>query len=123
MDITNLPDDVIREIYDWIPRHIRASLCVREYITYKSFIQKRVRSNYKKYRRFVRSLIRQDNVSLFEEYLEMDGIRWSRILRWQEDGYHTSYLHFLRYLTHKFESSRCLYCINSFMERNNISIL
>lgn len=123
MDVTDLPDDILHEIYEWIPSHIRATLCVSEYKKQRSSIQKRVRSNYKKYRRFIRSLIRQDNASLFEEYLKMDGIRWSRIQRWQEDGNHTTYLHFLRYLAHKFESGRCLYSINAFMEQNNISIL
>lgn len=126
MDISGihtLPDDIIREIHEWIPYHVRATLCSTNYEKYRDSIQTRVRSNSKTYRRFIRSLIRQDNATLFKEYLDLDGVRWSRIPRWYQDGRHTSYLHFLRYVAHTFESGRCLYTINQFMEQHNIYIV
>lgn len=120
LNIRELPDDIMHEIYEWLPYTVVGTLTKTEYIKNHCYIQERVRKNYKRYRRFIRCLIRQDNVSLFETYLELDGVRWSRFLGWYEDGRHRSYLHFLRYLATKFESCRCLYVINMFMERYSI---
>ena len=105
--IKHLPDDIITEVYAFLPHTTRFSLNKKEYqnsiddIT-AEMIQKNC------FHRYIKHVIRKDYISILSRYLSICHLKWETRRNWFEMGMtHASYLHFLQHFALIHDSSRC----------------
>lgn len=119
--LDKLPDDILREICPFLPCYVQSQLSKSHYEECRPHIVESVRTNYKKYNRFIRKIIRVDRHTMLEPYLYLDGQRWYRMKRWREDGdTHRTYLHFLIHLCISFQSTQCRELISRLLYREHV---
>jgi len=105
--IKQLPDDIIIEVYSFIPHNIRFTLNKQEYN--KSINNISTKMTQKKcFHRYIKHIIRRDYISIFSRYISVCHLKWETRRNWFEMGMtHASYLHFLQHFALSHNSSRC----------------
>jgi hypothetical protein len=72
LDIMKLPDELLREIYDYIPYKNRIFLTKNNYEKYHSFIIRYIPN----YDSFIRNIIRNDYLFVFEKHMRENNKKW-----------------------------------------------
>lgn len=105
--INQLPDDIITEIYSFIPHTTRFTLNKKEYNqSINNISTKMTQKNC--FHRYIKHIIRRDYISIFSRYLSNCNRKWETRRNWFEMGMtHASYLHFLQHFALIHNSSRC----------------
>jgi hypothetical protein len=70
--VDKLPDELIKVIYDFLPRFILANLSKKNYIKYHLYISKRIIN----YDSFIRSCIRNENDMVFYYNVIENNKKW-----------------------------------------------
>ena len=104
-DILN--DDVLGEIFQFIPNDVKRTLN-------KHFYNQCPSKNPIRMHSFMRSIIRRDYVLPFECYLKANYARWRKIKQWiYKDMKFHNYIEYIRYLCYEYESNRCQNKLNT----------
>lgn len=98
-DILN--DDVLGEIFQFIPNDVKRMLN-------KKFYSNPPTKNPLRMDSFMRSIIRTDYALPFECYLKANYSQWRKLRRWvYKDMKFHNYIEYIRYLCYEWESNRC----------------
>lgn len=105
--IKQLPDDIISEVYSFIPHTTRFTLNKKEYNQSINHITANMTQK-NCFHRYIKHIIRKDYVTIFSRYLSVCHLKWDIRRNWFEMGMtHASYLHFLQHFALNHNSSQC----------------
>lgn len=109
-----LPDDILREIVEYIPIQKQFMLNRHYHTRYRTDILNKIRQT-SKYIYFIQRVIKDDNHELFNYYLLLDVEKWARVriyLNNKDFNWGDTYLENFLHLARKYNSPRCLDIIN-----------
>jgi hypothetical protein len=103
-NICNLPDEIVREIFDYIPRH----KLVLVNTTYYNLYHYLLRNHFPVYESYVRDMIKRDNYYIFERLIRENTDSWikNRQYRYQCKVF-SNYIYFVLYFCIENKSDRC----------------
>jgi hypothetical protein len=117
--VDHLPDDILREIYAFLPAEKQITINRKSYDQHIKEVVYRMRKK-KCYHRYIKHLIRSKKNNLFAHYLSIDGFRWFYKKNWREEGLrHSSYVHFLAYFAYRHESMKCYRLIHDMITNHD----
>jgi hypothetical protein len=99
-----LPDEIIREIFDYIPRHHLVFTNSRYYNLYHFLLKNQIPL----YESYIRDMIRRDNYYVFEILVRENMDIWikNRQYRYQDKVF-SNYIYFLLHFCTENNSERC----------------
>ena len=114
-----LPEDMIGEIYEYIPITTLYALNKILFARYYQIIVSRYTINDPTFQRYIRHIIRQDCHFQLVYLLQDNFLTWDKPLSWKyKQNTFPSYIVFLRLLCNDHNSQRCKNLINEYLERS-----
>ena len=114
-----LPEDVIGEIYKYIPI---TTLYVLSKDLFEKFYPKIIEQytiNHTRFQSYIRHIIRKDSIFQIKYLLNIRGVKWCKPLNWKyQKNTFPSYLVFLKLLSIKYNSNKCKELINQHLENS-----
>lgn len=103
-NILELPDDIIKIIFEFIPRNIIAFLNVHYYQLYHSY----TRHNIKLYEKYVRDMIKKDYYFVFQHIMRENIDDWiiNRNYRYKNMIFN-NYIYFIQLYCNEHNSEKC----------------
>uniref|UniRef100_A0A6C0LJV1 Uncharacterized protein n=1 Tax=viral metagenome TaxID=1070528 RepID=A0A6C0LJV1_9ZZZZ len=109
-----LPDDMIWEIYQYLPVSIKAFLNKENYCLYHSFIKPRIFH----FENYVRDTIRRDSPFVFTFVLEENGKKWLTNKKYYyKNKIFANYLYFIIDFCTENLSDKCRFVLESYLNR------
>lgn len=111
-----LPDDIIFEIFEFIPRNLLSRLSKFYYDQHKMQLQTRIRKNTKKYKYYLIKLLKHDDHQQFQQHLKDDGHRWMTMRPWYDCFMeYSSFFQYIYYIAHQMKAEQCKQLLFEFM--------
>lgn len=113
-NVDKLPDDMINEIYAYLPKIVTMFLTKKDYLKdhhlLKTLTNKRHIENY------IRTMVRQDNEFVFNRLLVENYHRWIQMTKYYyKNCIYTNYLTFIESYAIDYESPKCRTLICEFL--------
>jgi hypothetical protein len=103
-NICNLPDDIIREIFDYIPK--QKLIYVNS--TYYNLYHYLVKNHIPVYESYVRDMIRRDNFYVFEHFIRENFDKWIRNRQYHyKNMVFSNYIYFVLHFCIEHNSHKC----------------
>jgi hypothetical protein len=103
-NISNLPDDIIREIFDYIPRQ----KLIFVNTTYYNLYHYLLRNNIPIYESYTRDMIRRDNYFVFERLIRENYESWIKNRQYRyKNMVFSNYIYFVLHFCMENNSDRC----------------
>ena len=119
-NIDNLPDELIREIYAYIPKLVTIFLTKKNYIQEHHLIKKYINKN--NIENYIRAMVRQDNHFVFEQMLIERHPIWLNMRKcYYKNCIYSNYLTFLESYAIDNESTRCRQLLINLFEELGLS--
>ena len=108
-----LPDELIREIYQYIPINIIVFLNKNNYNLHHKCLKKYITN----YENFIRDTIRRDNEFVFTKIIEENHIKWLHIKKYYyKNKIFSNYIHFIMDYCIENESDKCRQTLSEFLK-------
>ena len=115
--ITELPQELIDIIKEYIPKHILAFTNKQNYNLYHSFIKKTINM----YENYIRDTIRRDNLFVFEFIIKENYKKWIHIKNYNyKNNVFNNYISFITHYCIENESDKCKNFIINFMKEHGL---
>jgi hypothetical protein len=119
-NVNVLPDELIREIYTYVPKIVKICLTKKNYIQdhclMKQYINKQNIENY------FRAMIRQDNNFVFKQLLVENKNKWLDMKKYYyKTGIYTNYITFIYSYAIENESTKCRQLFNDLIQELGLS--
>lgn len=115
--ITELPQELIDIIKEYIPKHILAFTNKQNYNLYHSFIKKSINM----YENYIRDTIRRDNLFVFEFIIKENYKKWINIKNYNyKNIVFNNYISFIIHYCIENESDNCKNFIIYFMKEHGL---
>lgn len=117
-----LPDVIVSMIESYIPKSTLSLLSKEYYLFYfpekQSYLENNShfrypqfnggKNSHKSYDSYIRFIIRNDSNFIFENILEMNYHKWSKIKKWKYKNLKfNNYIHYILYLCQLYTSGKC----------------
>ena len=117
--IDQLPEDMLGEIYEYIPITTRYVLNKSLFARYYQIIVSSYTTNGVIFQRYIRHIIRQDCNFQLVYLLQDNFLKWNKPRSWKyKQNTFPCYIVFLRLLCNDYNSQRCKNLINEYLERS-----
>jgi phosphoribosyl-ATP pyrophosphohydrolase len=115
--LRNLPDDIIRNVLEFIPRE---KLIFVNHIYYNLY-HHMLRNNISNYESYVRDMIRRDNSFVFEKITRENMDAWIGCRNYRyKDMIFNNYIYFILYFCIENKSERCREILIEELEKRNL---
>ena len=119
-NISRLPDELIREIYTYIPNSVTIFLTKNSYIKHHNLIRKYI--NKRNIENYIRAIVRQDNDFVFKQLLIENQVRWLNMKKcYYKNCIYSNYLNFLESYSLDNESTKCRKLISELFKELGLS--
>jgi hypothetical protein len=115
--VDKLPDELIKVIYDFLPRFILANLSKKNYIKYHLYISKRIIN----YDSFIRSCIRNENDMVFYYNVIENNKKWLNKKKYiYNNNIFANYGFFLMHFCIEQKADKCKNILCDFWEQHGL---
>lgn len=113
-NVDKLPDDMINEIYAYIPKIVTIFLTKKNYLKDHHLLKKL--TNKRHIENYIRTMVRQDNEFVFKQLLVENYHRWIQMTKYYyKNCIYTNYLTFIESYAIDNESTNCRRLICEFL--------
>lgn len=115
-----LPEELVREIYKYIPKCVTLFLTKRNYIQDHHLIIKII--NKENIENYIRTMIRQDNDFVFKQLLVDYHKKWFEMKKYYyRNCIYSNYITFLDAYSFDNESTKCINLLTTFFQEQGLS--
>jgi hypothetical protein len=119
-NICKLPNELIREIYTYIPKTVTVFLTKKNYLKYHHLLRKHI--NKRNIENYIRAIVRQDNDFVLKQLLVENEKRWLNMKKcYYKHCIYTNYVTFLESYAIDNESTKCRDLITNFFQELGLS--
>ena len=117
--ITELPQELLRLIKEFIPKRVIVFVNKEYYGLYHHLVRNMILK--KEYENYIRDTIRRDHDLVFNAILKESGKRWLSITHYRyKSSVYSNYLYFLRDFCLMNDSTNCRNCLNVYLKEQGI---
>lgn len=121
-NIDNLPDVLIIEIYEYIPKTVKLFLTKENYVQYHYLLKEYINKKNKNIEKYFRTMVRQDNDFVFKELLVENYKKWFNMTNYYYNScIYRNYITFIESYAIENESIKCRKIINNLFEELGLS--
>jgi hypothetical protein len=119
-NVNILPDELIREIYSYVPKIVKVFLTKKNYLKDHHLIKHYI--NKKDIENYYRAMIRRDNDFVFKQLLVENQQKWFNMKKYYyKTCIYANYITFLESYTIENESTKCRRLINNLFSELGLS--
>ena len=121
-NIDSLPDVLIIEIYEYIPKTVKLFLTKENYLQYHYLLKEYINKKNKNIEKYFRTMVRQDNDFVFQELLVENYKKWFNMTNYYYNScIYRNYITFIESYAIENESIKCRKIINNLFEELGLS--
>jgi hypothetical protein len=121
-NIDSLPDVLIIEIYEYIPKIVKLFLTKENYLQYHYLLKEYINKKNKNIEKYFRTMVRQDNDFVFQELLVENYKKWFNMTNYYYNScIYRNYITFIESYAIENESIKCRKIINNLFEELGLS--
>jgi len=121
-NIDSLPDVLIIEIYEYIPKTVKLFLTKENYLQYHYLLKEYINKKNKNIEKYFRTMVRQDNDFVFKELLVENYKKWFNMTNYYYNScIYRNYITFIESYAIENESIKCRKIINNLFEELGLS--
>ena len=117
-NISYLPEEIVKEIYTFIPKWVKAYLNKKYYLKYHQYINQK----FIKYDGFIRNIIRNDFAFIFHQTCLENIKKW--IIKKQykyKNNVFSNYVYLLEHLCIETESTKCRNLLQFYFKKSGLN--